>query len=80
MNNRSKKIYLVILDNKAVLFETTLRGLSETFNNLSAGTISYITLFRKFKDGVEYFSVKDGEKEYFFQRIEHHKRSKNNPK
>jgi hypothetical protein len=68
VNKRAKKIFVVILDNQLIYFNTNLKALHASATGIPGFTDSYVTLFRRFQ-AADGFTLSIGDKEYHFQKF-----------
>jgi len=67
MNQRIKKIYVILSDNNLLFFSTTLKDLHTKFDKAKPGLISYITLYRAFTAAYCDLNINLGGIDYHFQ-------------
>lgn len=68
MDNRTKKIYILIKENKALAVETNLKDFVNVLPEHIAGIRQYHYYYKKFKES-NYF-IFEFNKDYIFQRVD----------
>lgn len=69
MNKRSKRIYILIIDGKAILFNNTLKGLYADITLKYTDFISYIALYRRWPKDSDELTLDFNGTPFLFQRL-----------
>lgn len=68
MNERITALYVAILNNEVVCFDTNLKDFIIRFSKIEAQAKKYDHYYRRFRSESKFTQTLDG-KEYFFQRL-----------
>lgn len=68
MNNNLRDLYVAIVNNEIVCFETNLKEFQIAFEKMEPSTRNYQWFYREFKK-TTYFKLELSGKDYYFQKV-----------